>query len=202
MDSLPDLTGAPSWLTSRLNAAPTLEEPPKPSTQRAHTTTPKQASTTAVAIAESPAESDDAQQASLQWLSTQARRVFLDALAHTGSLTAAAEVARIDEATAWRWRQQDPAFAAECERAEALLSERMRGRAINAILQASDEQLLNHPNAYFFEQKRLDSRYKDNDRGPVYNDNRSIVVCSLEQLRAAVRALRHAADGNDELIEG
>jgi hypothetical protein len=44
---------------------------------------------------------------------------------------------------------------------ETLLSDKLRAKAIGTLLECGPDELMNHPNLYFFEQKRLDGSYKD-----------------------------------------
>lgn len=65
------------------------------------------------------------------------RRAFLDALAKLGIVSAAARVAGVDRATAWRWRENDSEFAkafdSAMQEAADAIEEEARRRAVDGV---------------------------------------------------------------------
>ncbi len=59
-----------------------------------------------------------------------AKTTFLACLERSGNVTEAADVATVDRSTVYRWRDEDPAFAAAWDEAQEHVTDRLEAEAI------------------------------------------------------------------------
>ncbi len=125
---------------------------------------------------------------------TPAQRTYLAALAACGMPKKALAAAGASRAQLRAW-MADPAFRQAAEDAEADFTDTLLERGFSALAEASPEQLLAHPNLFFFHIKARDWRFRDAVKLEVNNDQRSQTINvldreSAEELAKVYLALR------------
>lgn len=136
--------------------------------------------------------------------SLHAQKIFLEALAQTGVITHAAEVAGVHRTTAYDWKNADPEFAAAMAAAELESVERMEyearrravegdeiavygknGQVLGSFRKRSDVLLM-------FMLKKAKPEYRDS-QPPVNIDMRSQTVVNIDSVILEIVAARQAA---------
>jgi hypothetical protein len=125
---------------------------------------------------------------------TPEQATYLAKLAEAGTEKAAIEAAGIDRRMLRTWGK-DEAFVAAVKDAERDFTDQLVGKLGDAVVNASDEDVLNHPNAAFFLVKARDHRYRDNTTVTIDNRQQTVNVLTPEQSEAIARALAGIPDG-------
>lgn len=135
----------------------------------------------------SEAESSPEQQADVRLLlNGWIRRRLPQAVAECGTVDGAARILNIDGSTAQRWAREDPVLRAEIEQAKRRAGERVFGRIVGAALNASDEQILNHPTGPIMVVNSLLPEYRPNPAPAVAVQ----VSVTMADFAAALRTYR------------
>lgn len=125
-------------------------------------------------------------------------RRYLNALARIGTEVAAAELAEVDPSTMLRRERADESFAAAVREAKQLFTSRLAGRGVQALLNATDEQILYHPNLYFHEMQFREPARKQPEL-VINQGTTNVLVLPPEAAGAVAAALGLTAPAREEV---
>lgn len=125
-------------------------------------------------------------------------QAFLAALADTGVLSAAAELASVERTTVWRRRQNDPEFAKACEEALKLAADALEQEARRRALEGAQEPVIYQGQpTYVYETDEAGYPVMDTvqEEQPGFDDKGSAIVRLVD-----VRRPRRKLDANGQPV--